>query len=380
MKTLKLLSLTLLVIFSLFLTNIHAAIKAVQISYINCKNLKDFENELIKIKSNGYNTVIFRVFNNPGDRIYPFILKKIKNKKGVYFNTSYCPVVFNLLPEVVKLCHKHNLKIIAWLTTRYLDFGNINQNRKVYKFDFDKNKIVPSKGLSFFNEKNIDFIINVYKDLLKNNIDGVLFQDDLKILADEDFNNIALRKYYKETGIKLTPKNIKSFLYSNASKRYYISINKNLTNWNNFKSKQIQYFLKKLISSCNKVKKTEYFMNINYETLNRPELSKLWYSYNLETLEKTPVNFYTVMLYQKQISKELHLNTNETFKYITKLVNNYLKFPDKSKVIFKIQVFDWYKNKPINRNNIDKIFNIFAKNNIKNIAIFPYIKGLTIIK
>ncbi len=380
MKRFRLSSFLILSILLIYSTNLLSAIKAVQISYIRCKNFKELDKEFSKIKANGYNTVIFRVFNNKGDRIYPFIPKnKILSRSGVYFKTKYCPIVYNILPAIIKLCHKHNLKIVAWLTTRYLDFGKIKLNRRVFKYDFDKNKIVPSKGLSFFNEKNIHFIINIYKDLIKNNIDGILLQDDLKILADEDFNKNAIKKFYRKTGILLSNKNIKSFLYGNVSKRYLIFRNKNLDKWNQFKSEQIDYFLTKLISACRK-KNINFFMNINYEALYRPELSMLWYSYNLKSLKSIPITYFTVMLYQKQISKELKLNNKQTFEFIAKLIKNYHHFSNGKKIIFKIQVFDWYTNKLIKKNSIKKLFTFFAKNNIENIAIFPYQKGLTILK
>ncbi len=381
MKILRLLSLITLLILFPFLINIYANIKAVQISYIECKNLYEFEKELEKIKSDGYNTVIFRVFNNKGDRIYPFIPEKyIKNKVGVYFKTNHYPVVYNLLPEVIKLCHKHNLKIVAWLTTRYLDFNCIDKRRKVFKFDFEKNKIVESKGLSFFNEKNIHLIINIYEDLIKNNIDGILLQDDLKILIDEDFNKNAIEYFYKKTGIKLSNRNIKSFLYKNAAKRYFVKKNKNLEIWNSLKANQINHLINSITTYCNNTKKVLFLMDVTYEALSRPDLSKLWYSYNLQTLQKTSLDYYSVMLYQKQISKELNLNYKETINFIKKLIINYKKLSYKNKFIFKIQVFDWDSNKFIKKNNINKLFTFFAKNNIENTAIFPYKKGLNILK
>ncbi len=381
MKKLKFYPLITLIFLLIFSVNIFANIKAVQLSYIKCVNYEELNKEFEKIRKKGFNTVIFRVFNNKGDRVYPFIPVKIpKTKAGVYFQTNYAPVVYNILPTITELCHKNKLKIIAWITTRYLDFGIKNKKRKVLKFDFDKNKIVPSKGLTFFDKNNIRYIANIFSDLLKNNIDGIMLQDDLKILIDEDFNKNAIKYFYNKTGIKLTNKNIKKVLFNNAQKRYLIRKNKNLKIWNNIKSEQIQYFVKKIVSFCKKKKNIDVFMNVNYETLYRPGLSKLWYSYNLETLKKTNINYFVAMLYQKQIKRELHLSEKETYKLLYKIIKNSSNFTYKNRIVYKFQVFDWYTNKNIKKINLNKLFTFLSNHNIKNIALFPYKKNLTFFK
>ena len=381
MKKLKFYPLIILIFLLIFSVNIFANIKAVQLSYIKCVNYEELNKEFEKIRKKGFNTVIFRVFNNKGDRIYPFIpVKRPKTKAGVYFKTNYAPVVYNILPTISNLCHKNKLKIIAWITTRYLDFGIKNKKRKVLKFDFDKNKIVPSKGLTFFDKNNIKYISNIFSDLLKNNIDGIMLQDDLKILIDEDFNKNAIKYFYNKTGIKLTNKNIKKVLFNNAKKRYLIRGSKNLEIWNNIKSEQIQYFIKKIVLSCKKKKNIDFFMNVNYETLYRPRLSKLWYSYNLETLKKTDINYFVAMLYQKQMKKELHLSEKDTYKLLYKIIKNSSNFADKNRIVYKFQVFDWYTNKNIKKNNLNKLFTFLSNHNIQNIALFPYRKNLTFFK
>ena len=348
-------------------------------SYINCINLEEFENELVKIKNAGFNSVIFRVFNNKGDRIYPFIPKNlIKNRVGVYFQNPYLPVVYNILPDIIKICHKHGLEIIAWLTTRNLDF-NSDKNLKVKKYDFTRNELIVSRGLSFFLKENIEFIAGIYAALSMYNIDGILFQDDVKILVDEDFNSKALNKFYKLTGIRLTKKNIRNILYNNAKARYMVTTNPNLLIWNQIKSEQINLFLKKVIHTCKSLnKRLKFFMNISYETIYRPELSNLWYSYDLKTLRKTGINYFVVMLYQVQMMKELGLSKAQTYRFLFKIVKNCFKRPIGKKFIFKVQTYDWYKNKILKKNNMNKLFTFFCNNNIENIAVFPYYKNLTL--
>jgi len=379
LKKLKFCQLILLIISLILSTEIYASVKAVQISYLDCHTVESFNKELVKIKKAGFNTVIFRVFNNRGDRIYPF-LHNVKNKSGVYFKTKQAPIVYNLLPVVVKLCHKNKLKIVAWLTTRYLDFNRDKSLKKVVTYDFKSNKFQYSKGLTFFSNKNISYILKVFQDLLKYDIDGILLQDDVKILIDEDFNISALKTFYRQTGIKLTEKNVRKILYKNAKARDKICSSRYLTIWNNIKSRQISRFVKKLVDSCKQKRKDiKIFMNVNYETVYRPRLSKLWYSYTLDTLANTGVDYFLVMLYQIQMIKELHLNKNP-YDVIFGIVKNSYRVPEYKKIIFKFQTYNWYDNKLISVNNLNKMFTFFNSHNIRNIAIFPYKKNLTLFK
>ncbi len=370
----KLLLLTILTILLIFSNNCFSDIKAVQISYVKIKSYKELENEFIKIKKNGYDTIIFRVFHNKGDRFFPFI-SKINSKYGIYYKSKYVPCVNDCLKDIIKLAHKHKLKLIAWMQTRYLDFFEVPSERKVFKFDFKNKKIEPTKGLSFFNKKNYDFILKIYYDLLKYNIDGILFQDDLKILIDEDFNPYAIKKFYKKTGIYLTPKNINKILFGNSSSRTQIKPTNFFYIWLKIKENQIKKFIEYLTKNIKKQKDIKIFMNVSYEFLLNPHLSIKWFGYNYHTIENCPIDKFVVMLYQEQIKKELNLNDEEYFKVAKKIIKN-ANLYDKNRFIIKIQTFDWYKNKPIKKRDFENLLTFLKINNIKNLALFPYFKNM----
>ena len=369
----KLLILILLAILSIYSSNCFASIKAVQISYLNVKNLIELEKEFVKIKKNGFNTIIFRVFHNKGDRFYPFI--KRKNDCGVYFKTRYLPCVNNCLGKICSLAHQHNLKLIAWMQTRYLDCKNFSANRKVFKFDFKGNKFKVSRGLSFFNKKNFNFILKVYLDLLKYPIDGILLQDDLKILIDEDFNPEAIKIFYKKTKIKLSENNVKKILYGSTNSRKHVKPTKYFFIWQNIKSAQIKKFLDFLTFNLKTKKKIKIFMNVSYEFLINSHLSKKWYGYDYETLKNTLIDKFVVMMYQEQIKKELKISDKQYYKLASAIIKTGNKL-NKKRFIFKIQSYNWYIDKRIKKRVIENLLTFLKINNIKNFAIFPYYKNM----
>ncbi len=372
----RLLLLILLTIFLIFSTNCFAEIKAVQISYLKVRNFKELEDEFIKIRKNGYNYVIFRVFHNKGDRFFPFIPKnKIFSKFGVYFNTKYIPCVNDCLNKVIELAHKHNLKLIAWMQTRYLDFGKFSKDRRVVKYNFITKKFEVAKGLSFFNKENYNFILNVYFDLLRYPIDGILFQDDLKVLIDEDFNPYAIKKFYEITKIKINSKNVNTIIFGNVNSRRKIKPTKYLILWEKLKENKIKNFLNFLCDNIKMKKDIPIFMNVGYEILLNSKLSRRWYGYNYDTLKNIKIDKFIVMMYQEQIKNELNISEQqlpELYKIMIRSCSNY----GKDRFILKLQTYNWYENRIINFQKIESLWTFFKINNIKNIALFPYYKNM----
>ena len=374
----KLLQLALLMIFFSILTNfLHAnsEIKAVQISYIDAQNFKELENKFLEIKRKGFNTIIFRVFQNNGDRFYPFI--KMKNSKfGIYYKSKFAPCVNDCLKNVIKICKKLNLKIIAWMETRNCDFGLKGVlYRKIFKYNFKTKKFTPSKGLSFFVPENIFKIKKLFQDLAKYNIDGILIQDDVKILVDEDFNPFARKIFFKLTGKLINENYAQKKLFCNIKSKSEITSDFLNTDWQKFKIIKLKAFLEELITSIKKVKKIKIFANVNYETLDRSELSRLWYSYDLNSLFNTGVDVFSVMLYQEQMKNELSLKNGEILSFIKKILINSQKYKN-LKFLFKIQSYDWYSKKFLDSKSIFNLLTFLKNNNIKNVAIFPYNKKL----
>ena len=66
-------------------------------------------------------TLILRVFQNKGDRMYQFVTPR--REEGVYFKTEYAPVVDDILGKVTEIAHRNGLEIFAWMTTRYANYG-----------------------------------------------------------------------------------------------------------------------------------------------------------------------------------------------------------------------------------------------------------------
>src|SRR3989337_3384545 len=124
-------------------------IMAVQVALFEGKDYKEVDGEMERLKAAGMDTIILRVFPNTNERFYPFVKSgKLNNESGVYFNTTRSPVIEDILGPVLALAHKKGLKVFAWMTTRYANYGLANKNDLGCKaYDFSTKDIAPCKGL-----------------------------------------------------------------------------------------------------------------------------------------------------------------------------------------------------------------------------------------
>ena len=86
---------------------------AAQVLLFKCRSYEEVEERIMELKEAGVNTLIFRSFQNRGDRFYGFA--RPKYKVGVYFETEHAPVVDPLLAKIVSIGHRHGLRVFAVL-------------------------------------------------------------------------------------------------------------------------------------------------------------------------------------------------------------------------------------------------------------------------
>ena len=99
-----------------------------------------------ELKNAGVNTIIFRVFQNKGDRGYKFVTAR--HEEGVYFKTENAPVVDDILGKVAEMVHRNGLEIFAWMTTRYAQYGlEASPEYRCVKYDFETKKMERARGL-----------------------------------------------------------------------------------------------------------------------------------------------------------------------------------------------------------------------------------------
>lgn len=249
-------------------TSSEQKLKAVQIFQFHAQTLEEVDAEFQYLKREGVNTVIVRVFQNLSDRPFAFFDSDDSDEeKGVYFQTDYVPVVEDVLGDIVKIAKKNNLKVFAWMTTRYANYGLENVydircrawNVKTKDYEF-------CKGYDLFDGKVAKRLSGIFKDLAKYDIDGILFQDDFVLRHLEGFTEDAQYKYKKTTGRSLNPEN----LYIVNKETGKVTYKEEYWKWASFKNKYLMTLARHLMKEARTVNPDlKFAVNLMYETLTK---------------------------------------------------------------------------------------------------------------
>lgn len=314
-------------------------IRAAQIFHSEATNYVEFEKEIQNMKKLGINTIIFRAFGNSGDRIYKFT--NPKTEVGVYFKTSNAPVIDDVLGIVTAIAHKHGIKVFAWMTTRHATYGVVDDVfDQEYVLSDSQYKKIPK--LDLFNDKAIWNLENLYKDLAKYSIDGVLVQDDYVMRHMEGFGTEARTDYAGTFGKTLDAKKMFSDLELKPNGRVKrVSYTDEFWQFQNWKNKRLNYVAQKLSQTIREINPDiKVALNVSYELFYKPRNALSWFAHDKELVKK--FNYVAVMAYQDQMMNELEIDLNQAGSLIADHTKGAIEvMGDPNRVIMKIQTMDW---------------------------------------
>ncbi|MEK6224620.1 MAG: hypothetical protein N2A97_07190 [Thermodesulfobacteriales bacterium] len=325
-------------------------IRAAQVFHSDANNYAEFEREVIRMKHLGVNIMIFRVFGNKGDRIYKFA--NPNSDIGVYFKTTHSPVIDDVLGKVTKIAHKHGIKVFAWMTTRHAIYGGEEDVwDSEYSFSEMDYKTLPK--LDLFNDQAVWRLQQLYADLAKYPIDGVLIQDDFVMRHMEGFGTEARVQYLSQYNKLLDAKNmytelelkdngrVKRIIYSDEFWQFQ--------GWKNAQLILVADELIKILKEANP--RLEVALNVSYELFHNPKNALAWFAHDKILAKK--FNYVAVMAYQDQMMKELGVSLDEAGDLIKGYTDKAIEaMGSPERVIMKIQTIDWDTSKELSLKQI----------------------------
>ncbi len=357
---------------------IQEPIRAVQVLSLDCESWAEVDERFKSFRQAGVNTVIIRMFQNPGDTFYEF--SKPRTSAGVYFRTSRAPLVDDLLGSFCVLAHRNNLRIFAWMTTRYADYGiEDREDLACRAYDLGSRRYLKTRGLCVLLPEVRAHLAGLYRDLSLYPIDGILLQDDLILRHNEDFNPRAVELYNKETGRDALPQRFYRGIYRNRSGRWVVD---NYTDefwlWARWKRDKILDLTDELRKAAATQKPgLQFGINCYYETVTEPEHGLAWFSQELHVAAKRDYDFYAIMLYHRQMQKEMGLSSNRTEAVVAEGVRYAcLAAGDPSRVLLKLQTVDWDTGMRIPNTELGRMFSHLKKQPSAGWALIPAGKSL----
>jgi len=350
----------------------------VQITRLRQESPAALEQFMERLGAHGVRTIYFRVFQNPGDSFFKVL--PLKAKDGVYFKTSRAPLVSDLLPMVCRFAHENGIKVYAWMNTLRAGFLRCEGARKIYRFDPDKGSLVPTRRWSPFDPGIQACLVDLFRDLARNPVDGILVQDDLVLHYNEDLSVFARRRFMEDSGTpSFSPDDLYQMGRSEDGKRKVRAYTPLFWTWCRWKSRILSEFIGKLKASAKSVRPSITFaVDINYEALSAPENGLAWYSRSIRTLEEVAhPDRYVVMSYQEQMREELEKSEPVILGTIRGMITTALRLvPDPNRWTFKVQTLDWRTREPVASNQISKTMETIISVAPVHVCLMPYTKYL----
>ena len=269
--------------------------KAVQIPLFLQSDYSEIGVEMKRLKASGLDTVIVRVFHNFGDRYYAAADPEngVWNETGVYFETDHAPVIDDVLGPLTELAHENGLKIFAWMTTRYADYGLESRvDMACSAYDLTRGENVRCKGLDLFNEEAITHLEALYSDLAEYDIDGILFQDDLVLRQTEGFGGHAETLFEAENGESLSPEHL--YVSKGPGRGVdYTPLFWRWAAWKNSRLLDVASRLKGVVKQKNS--NVRFAINLMYESVTNPPYALAWLSQDLVAAVEVGFDYYSIM-------------------------------------------------------------------------------------
>ncbi len=352
-----------------------------QISYLDSRNLLEVEKKMKTLKEAGVNTLILRVFQNKGDRIYRFVKSRVE--EGVYFQTQYAPVVEDILGKLVEIAHRQGLDLFAWMTTRYADYGlSGHPEYRCKRYNFETQKMEIARGYNLFHPEVLERLEGLFRDLGRYPIDGILFQDDLILRHNEDFSAEANKAFQKEFGYLPHPERFYVDPYLSDSGRYYVkSYTDRFWTWANWKNRWLMKVAKRLMSAARESNPNlQFAINLYFETILNASNSVAWFSQTLSGALETHFDYYAIMAYHRQAMKSRNIEVGEAIHLMAEVARKAIEsVGDPSKVLMKIWILNWKSNKAVSfelapLREVDEILSRILDQGEVSLAFVPYLE------
>jgi len=349
-------------------------LSAVQVNWVPDADYAQLERTITLLRRSGVNTLIFRVFQNPGDRVYGFA--RPKSYAGVYYKTRHAPLVDDVLKPVSDIAHRQGLRIFAWMTTRAAGFDLEKvPHYRCCRYDFKRGVIEDAPGVSVFHPDVRRHFIALYKDLAKYPIDGILLQDDLILRHNEDFSDAAREAYRQRTGRDLAPGRMyQGFSIDTEGRTRVTGYTREFWTWALWKARWIARLAGDIAFAVRQENPHALIaLNLMYEAAAFPEKSLCWLSQSLPDAVSVGFDYYAIMAYHRQMERELRKSPEEILAIVSRMAQSAIPLVSRpEQILMKLQTVVWKTGEPISPPELVRIRRAAVSAGPISLALVPY--------
>ena len=309
---------------------------------------------LDRLKSLGVNTVFVQGYCDT---------RGTGTVKSLYFANSVLPVKMDFLSHAVNRIRAQGIKTFVWMPALAYELPDKAMNDALGVKEVKRGIIGPTtdsyKRQSPFDPRTLEISRKIFRDLAERvNLDGILFQDDAFLTDEEDFNPSAAAAFQRAYGAELTPAMVKNEAIQ--------------PKWMQLKTDTLNSYINELIKTVHIYRPTAYIArNIYSEAVTNPA-SQAWFAQNFESYLQN-YDYTVIMAYSRM---EKIGGTRKVHEWMDKLMDRVNRFNGKEKVVFKVQAFDWARNRWVDGETLRDELSYLLSIGAKHVAYYP--DGVTV--
>ena len=268
----------------------------------------------------------------------------------VYFENCYMPVRDNLFQQVLQQIRQNTQvqHVYAWLPVLAWELPKDQQ------LNYVQHRQGGQKGyirLSPFEQKNLEIIMDIYRDFIQHNpVDGVLYHDDVTLSDYEDSSALA-HKYYQQWGF--SHRIFKDLRHPEQARL----------------AKYKTAYLDQLAAGITQVLK-QYKPNLlvarnMYAPVVTQPQSEQWFAQSMpSTYRYYDYNAIMAMPYMEQ--------SKDHKKFYLDLIQHAKKYdPNLDRTIFELQTVNWRNQQKISTQELQHTIQLLEQHGVKHIGYYP---------
>jgi biofilm PGA synthesis lipoprotein PgaB len=346
------------------------SLQAAQVSYLPARSYAEAGQEFRRMRAAGFDTVILRVFQNSGDRFYPFAIPRAA--AGVYFLTGEAKVVDDILPELIPRARAAGLRVFAWMSTLSLPLET-PWDLRGRRYDLLRGEVVAGERLDPFHPEVRRRLLALFRDLGRYDLDGILVQDDLVLRHTEGFSAAAMGAYSLASGHFPDPLDFYADRHPGSPQvRSYSPEFWDWARWRNRMLLQLAGDLRTAAQQENP--RLLLAVNLMYEALSNPQGALAWLAQDFEATRAAGFDYVAVMAYQRQMAKELKVTPETAVDLIRQMVGDGLaRMAEPAALLVKVQATDFDNRQPIAAAEWQAVAAAAREAGATSVAVFPYL-------
>jgi len=152
------------------------------------------------------------------------------------------------------------------------------------------------RRVSPFVPEFIDYLKGLYQDLARYDLDGIMFQDDLYLGDNEDFNYYAASAYFERFG-----------RWPRIERFYDDKGNPTAEGeeWIKWKAERLMEVAREIMEAVRSINPgMEFGLDAYWETVLEPENGRKWFSQDARLALESKFDYLIVMSYHRSLAKE----------------------------------------------------------------------------